>query len=341
MLSATALSTTAPVAFRPSLSYSNKVVPTPRKTPLLLALLCLIGAHTPAAHAETARPASPPHRPWIWEAERKGAKIYLAGCLHLGTAQDAACFSAYLPYYERAWAVYFEVLPGAWQTRDVSDLLARRGYVSRSTLESRLTPPAWRELCDVLGPASPLLQRVTPCEPWFAALTLTQEGYRRAGLLPENGLDTFLTTRALGEGKRVGALEKPRDQLLAMADAPLPDQERNLRGAVAGYRTSDGATTGLRQAWRRGELAPLQKELGVETAQPGETHRNLLGKRNELWTRKISSIATAGKPLLVVVGVEHFVTRPDALPELLEREGFKVRRITQGPERLTGTLAAE
>lgn len=317
------------------------MVPTPRKSLLLLAVLCLIGTVAPTVHAETARTAPPSHHPWIWEAERKGAKIYLAGCLHLGTAQDAACFPAYLSYYERAWAVYFEVLPGAWQSRDVSDLLARRGYVSRATLESRLTPPAWRELCDVLGPASPLLQRVTPCEPWFAALTVTQEGYRRAGLVAENGLDTFLTSRAIAEGKRVGALEKPRDQLLAMADAPLTDQERNLRGAVVGYRTSDAATTGLRQAWRRGELAPLQKELGVETTPQGETHRNLLGKRNELWTRKICSVAVPGKPLLVVVGVEHLVTRPDALPELLERQGFKVRRITEAPERLTGTLAAE
>jgi uncharacterized protein YbaP (TraB family) len=296
----------------------------------LVALPCA----APLAAQDFVTPAVQPvavtGRPWVWEAERKGVKVYLAGCLHLGTGQDAAQFVAYLPYYQRAAAVYFEVIPGGWESREVGDLLHRRGLVapSRGSLSSRISEAAWRDVRSTLGLQSPLLARLAPMEPWYAALTLTQEAYRKAGLQPHNGLDRYLAARAVEEGKPVGGLEKPRDQLLAMADAPLADQERVLRSALATYRDPVAATNPIRAAWRRGDLAELQRIVGADPLlQRGETHSNLLAKRNQQWVRKISSVAANGRPALFVMGVEHLVTRPSSLPELLEREGFSVRRV--------------
>jgi hypothetical protein len=301
------------------------------------------GGETEALAEPVVQTVAVAHRPWVWEAEREGVKVYLAGCLHLGTPQEAAYFPAYETYYRRAWAVYFEVMPGAWESRDVADLLQRRGQLpAHWSISSRLSAGTWQELRDTVGAQSGLFQRLNGMEPWFAALTLTQEGYRRAGLQPQNALDRYLASLALGEGKPVGALERPRDQLLAMADAPLADQERTLRAAIANYREPDMATTVIREAWRRGELGALQKAVGADQGQrPGETHYNLLTKRNQQWVRKISSVAAAGKPALFVMGVEHLVTRPNGLPELLARAGFKVRRVPVIPEKWTASLGPE
>jgi hypothetical protein len=283
------------------------------------------------------------HRPWVWEAERDGVKMYLAGCLHLGTPQEAAHFAAYEPYYRRAHAVYFEVRPGGWDSREIGFLVQRLGQIpSHGSIYSRISPTAWQELRETVGAQTPLFQRLNNMEPWYAALTLTQEGYRRAGLQAQYGLDRHLAALALEDGKPVGALEQPRDQVLAMADATRPDQERTLRAALASYRQPDMGTSAIRSAWRGGDLATLQKALDSDHAQrPGETHYNLLTRRNQQWVRKISSVAAGGKTALFVMGAEHLVTRPNGLPELLANAGFKVRRVPLVPEKWTGSGGAE
>jgi len=279
-------------------------------------------------------PAATAHRPWVWEAEKKGVKIYLAGCLHLGSALEAACFPAYLPYYERGRALYLEVMPGAFEGRDVGQLVYRRGYVpSRGALASRITPEAWREVRQTLEGDQALLKRISRMQHWLAALTVSQQGYRRAGLDPQFALDQYLTGRALAERKPIGSLEKPKDQLLAMADADREDQERTLMASLANYRQPDFDTTAVRRAWRLGDLAQLQSCFGVDAAtRAGDTHFNLLARRNLQWVRKINGLAASGRSTLLVIGVEHLVTRPDGLPELLQREGFRVRRVGESAE---------
>jgi uncharacterized protein YbaP (TraB family) len=268
-------------------------------------------------------------------------KIFLAGCLHLGTREDAACFSAYLPYYERASAVYFELMPGSWEGQDVGQLVGRRGYVSsRADLASRVNPATWRGVQSVLGSQPDLLKRVALMQPWLVALTLAQEGYRRAGLQPQYGLDNFVQSRAIADGKPIGSLEKPKDQILALADASLEDQERVLVASLENFRQPDFATTPIRRAWRSGDLVQLQASFGINSdlLNSGDTHVNLLARRNQQWVRKISSLAAAGRSALLVIGVEHLVTRPSGLPELLEREGFQVRRVGDPRDRAPAAM---
>ncbi len=290
-------------------------------------------AEAGAADGVRSQAAVSAHRPWVWEAEKNGVRMYLAGGLHLGTALDATCFSAYVPYLDRVSAVYLEVPPGSFDGQDVGQLLSRRGYVpSRAMLSSRISARAWREVQQTLEAQPALLNRVAPMEPWMVALTLAQEGYRRAGLQAQYSLDTYLTQRAVNDRKPIGGMEKPKDQILAMADAEVADQERVMLAALANFRVPDFCTAAIRKAWRTGDLAQLRAGFGVVegSVRGGDTHYNLLAKRNLQWAKKLSAMAATGRPALFVMGVEHLITRPSGLPELLEREGFAVRRVGEG-----------
>lgn len=270
------------------------------------------------------------HRPWVWEIRNGENRYWIAGCLHLGAEPDQMAFPAYLPYYQRSGAVYFEVMPGAWDNPDINAVISRRGFVpDRRQLNSRISAPAWSDVQKTLQSDPSLFSRVRTMEPWFAALTLSREGYRRAGLVRQFALEEFFEERARKESKPVGALEKAQDQIFAMADTNLQDQERNLQYALQNYRLSDFGTAEIRRAWRIGDEAQLRTALGCDTkaSATDEMHQNLLARRNQNWVRKIETIIASGRSALFVVGVEHLIAEPQSLPSLLRAAGMTVNRV--------------
>ena len=251
----------------------------------------------------------------------------------MGTARDAAVFPPYLAYYRKASALYFETLPGSWNDFDAKRLLSQRGMLAdRQSLSAKLSKQTWIDLNAAVSSGGSQLTSVLRMEPWMAALTLTRNGYVLAGLKSDNSLETYLERVAIRDRKPLGALETPKDQILAMADAPLADQEDFLRGTLTGMGNIQASTETLRDAWVSGEESRLQSALGIDTAATRTgMHRNLIGKRNQQWVQRIQKIAGRGGSAMIVVGVEHLVANPDSLPHLLEKAGFTVHRIEVGP----------
>lgn len=271
----------------------------------------------------------PTQRPWVWEVTTARAKIWLAGCLHLGTPADAACFPCYLPFYKNAETIYFETVPGSSDSYEVRTLIDRRGFIAdRQLLSSRVSRETWQKLNSVLRTRPKTLASVKTMEPWLAAFTLMQDGYAKAGLDGTNSLGTFVQTLAMRDRKTIRALETARDQIFAMADASSVDQEEFLRDTLNGLGQLNAGTQALRAAWSSGNQSDLQTALGLDsTASQSGMHRRLIEKRNQRWVDEIKKIAERGKDSLIVVGVEHLVATPYALPDLLEQAGFEVRKI--------------
>ena len=285
------------------------------------------------AHGHPRREAgTDSHRPWVWEINGPRSKIWIAGCLHLGTGRDPAVFPAYLPYYRKAEVVYFETIPGSWDSFEIRRLLDRRGFVpDRHSLSSRISPSAWQEFRSALSSSPEKLARYSAMEPWLAAFNLTQDAYAQAGLKAENSLQGYIEHRAAEDRKPVGALESPKDQILAMADASPRDQEEFLRATVQGRDKIEFQTQQLREAWASGDEARLQAVLGLaSTPLRSGIHENLIDQRNRRWISKIQEIERAGKNAFIVVGVEHLVSIPHALPDLLEQAGYSIHRTSSG-----------
>lgn len=275
-------------------------------------------------------PAVRPHTPWVWEVEGNGVRFWIAGCLHLSTYEDTTYFPAYFPFYDRADVMYFEVAPGAWERPEIADFIRRRGYVpSGRGVATRVSMETTRQLHLALHAQPDVYDQVRGMEPWLVSLTLAQEGYRRAGLTTRDSLESHLTARAISDLKPVGGLERPNEQIAAMAEATARDQERMLQGALINYQQRDFASGPLRRAWRSGDLAEMQKAVGVGPELAAEpTHFTMLTQRNMCWMEKMKKVAASGRTALYVVGVEHLVSSPGTLPELLRTEGFSVKRVS-------------
>lgn len=309
--------------------------------PLILALALSAGElrgadpkpALPSAGASRDRESNPAntagHRPWVWEVRTKSGLLWIAGCLHLGTRRDAAAFPAYLPFYRQASTIYFETKPGAADAFEVRQLIDRRGFVrDRQTLANRLSRDAWSDVQARLGARPEKLTTITAMEPWMAAFFLAQEGYARAGLSGDHSLQSYVESKASHDRKPIGALETPKDQILAMADASPGDQEQFLRETIHGLDGLEASLRTLREAWASGDVGPLVSALGLApgTARSG-MHRSLIGDRNRRWVERIRTISERRANSLIVVGVEHLVAKPYALPDLLRQAGFSVQRV--------------
>ncbi len=266
--------------------------------------------------------------PWIWEARAGHGAIWLVGCLHLGAPSDVQAYSAYLPCYRASSTVYFETVPGSWDTFEVKQFIDRRGFLhDRQRLANIVSGHTWQSVKNSLESRPSLLDSISRMQPWLAAFTLTQEEYARAGLKTENSLEAYIQRHATDDRKPVGALESPKDQILAMADASAADQEEFLRGTVNGLEHSGAQTAAIREAWLSGDLHRLQEALGISPgAKASGMHQHLIAARNQRWVRKIQEIEARKLDVMVLVGAEHLVAEPGALPELLVQAGFSVRR---------------
>ena len=269
------------------------------------------------------------HRPWVWEARRGEVTIWLAGCLHLGMEGDPAAYPHYLPYYQKAERVYFEIAPGGMDTFEVRRLYQRRGYLKNGqSLEEVLPGDLWAEMRRTLGTKPQLLTKLSGMEPWQAAFQLTHLNYERAGLARNFALEAFLIQQSSRDRKPVGGLEMAKDQILAFADSPPGEQNAFLRASLRGYASGDRTALAVRKAWMEGNEADLRKQLdGNRPREDSNLHHSLIAARNQKWVERLQEISEKTKQTLIVVGIEHLVTDEADLPTLLGKQGYTVRRL--------------
>ena len=190
-------------------------------------------------------------------------------------------------------------------------------------------PPLSRRLPAALAPAlGPLLERggldpdqFANTETWAAALILAQltaEGD------PANGVDRALI--ADFAGRPVRELEGAHAQLSIFDRLPENDQRALLAAVVRDADKAEAQAATLRQAWRSGDVAAIEKATHTGILADPDLHTALLTARNRDWVAKLVPQLNAGSRPLVAVGAAHLVG-PEGLASLLTAQGYSVRRL--------------
>ncbi len=278
--------------------------------------LLILGLHSAVA------PALP-----LWELTGTSNRIRLLGSIHFLRASDYPLNPAITTAFDDAEVVLMEI--------DMDDLdpVASSQTITMLAVDSRgrklpelLGPDAWRAASAEARELGLDLTPLTPFEPWYAAIVVTQQRLAQLGFDPSFGVETTMTADAQKKGKEIRGLETLESQL-ATLDTLSPEAQRvflqsTLEEAGAAGEMADAMIA----AWKTGDVKVLDAELLDSVRDQPEVYRALIIRRNENFASAIGDLVNDKKDYLIVVGALHLVG-PDSVLHMLARDGIRSRQI--------------
>jgi uncharacterized protein YbaP (TraB family) len=281
---------------------------------------------TPALPAEAdpwSKPApakDPLARPFFWSVEKDGKTSYLLGTIHQGVDAES-----------RLPKIVFDKLDASPAFAMETDLSSATGEMKKliecvgCSLKKELTPAQYAALERTLGKAT--VEQIQGMKPMVAATMVS------LSMMPQTSpMDGVLQGRAQRLKKQMVYLEK------ASEAAKVLEKWMDVRALKLMLDDIDGAKEQMKEmlaAYIAGDDKALlainedekDKTLKVYTqAEYDQQQEDMLYNRNAAWLPAIESMHAAGGGF-VAVGTLHLVG-PKSVPELLEKKGYKITRIS-------------
>lgn len=279
---------------------------------------------TPAAVQQAQQQAK--DRGALWTLDKDGRRSYLYGSIHLGRF---------------AWTVPGPRLREALDKTDrlavEIDLSDPRFPFALMQAQSRAAPlalsPDEQARLDAQADAACVPRAAyAALHPVLQATTYTSLAARADGLDPAYGQEMALLQIARQRQRPVVALESVESQLAVLLPSDPLAARRLLRQSLDGLERGETrrSVLHLARAWERGDLAAIGSLAQLCQCQPSAEEaaflRRLNDDRNPQLARRIAEEHATGKTLTAVVGLLH-MTGPQALPRLLQQQGFRVQRV--------------
>lgn len=304
---------------------------------LIVALLFLVSffPHVPS-HAE---PLTLTIAPQLWEFKKDGRHFYVLGSLH---SVGARYFPQWvLKLAAQSSKLVFEIDSDPAK-KEQPDMALPEGQ----TLESLLSPEAWKKLMAEIGPHLkpedlPQVQRLNPLGAYmfitefrreFTAVS-SNEILQLAKYLKEvsGAMDYELMDMAREGNIPIGALELASKQIEALPvgvselETLIMDSPEETRVTTEAHISGAAA---LAFKFFDGDI-PILKSIVREF--PKEAYQKLFSDRNYAWIPKLEELPDNA---FVMAGAGHLMGR-EGLLALMHARGWQVKRI-QGCEQLLG-----
>ena len=255
---------------------------------------------------ERVEPVEPP--PLLWEVEGPRGPLYLFGTMHFGVSTQQLPRTVQRAL-EQSEVFVLESDPTTADAVELSDMMMLpRG----PGLEEQLGPDRWERLLTLLG--GTFDERVaTRLRPWVLEAVVIQR------LLPtEHPMELALLESARDRQMEVAFLESWQTQIELLNSVTTPQALIDLVDDPEGFRER---TRQMSLDYMSGDVLALEGHV----FDPAYTADALFEERNREWLPRISELVARGR-VFVAVGAGHLIG-DDSVIAMLEREGYKVRRI--------------
>lgn len=285
---------------------------------LLLSMLCAGACVT--AHAE-------PPVPLLWKAQGDAGTVYLLGSFHLLTDEDYPLHPSVEAAYDDAEALLFEVDPAAMQSPATAKTMQEMArFTDGNTLRGVISDETEARLAAFLG-SEAAVAASDQFEPWFLGMNLAIGAMVNAGLDPSKGLDQHFMQRAGKDAKPASGLETVAEQLSALDNSPLSEQETMLAEALAPVAEMRADIDKMHATWRAGDVAGMEQLMNEEMAQKMPRMYELINRdRNQHWLPKVEGLLASDDDHLVIVGAMHLIGE-EGLVQQLGKRGVTVERV--------------
>jgi hypothetical protein len=285
-------------------------------------LAALSLAFSPVATRDAAAQADAPA---LWRVDGPKGRVFLFGSFHLLPANVKWRTPVLDSALNEAGVVVFETdLAGAQDPQVEQALIAKHGLLPPGqTLRGVLSTSTYAELertATGLGIPPPSL---APLRPWLAAVTLGVQFVINQGFDPNNGVEQQVVAWAKANGKGVVSLETNESQLRVFADLTREQEIALLAVTLRQVRETPKMLGELLAAYRKGDLAALERILNIGFDDFPVLRRRILKDRHDKWLPRIEKMIADGRTYMIIVGAAHLVG-PDSVIAMLRAKGVKV-----------------
>lgn len=260
--------------------------------------------------------------------------LYLAGSVHALDKSVYPLSPAFHRAFDASAALVEEIDLAQSNTLAAAPMLLGKGMFQDGRTFDRVVSPETLALVTERLKDMPMgLEMIRTMKPWMVDMILTAFEVQAAGLDVNLGLDKYFFDQAVAAGKEIIALETAESQVERMDGMPLAVQEQMLRATLRGSgggadprrRDGPGALNVIVAAWKRGDVASMERLLISEFADFPAAYQSLVVERNRNWMPQLDACLARRSPCLVVVGAAHLVG-PDGLLALLQRKGYRIEQ---------------
>lgn len=265
--------------------------------------------------------------PAVWMVRDNDTTLFLTGTVHFLPDGVNWKNGPIVAAIARADAVVTELSPD--QLARVPEVASHYSSGQPATdPRKRFSPDLRDSYIKVEASALPSRSSLAPLDDWALALMLARVSADKAGLDPDNGVDSALINEFRRSGKPRLGLERPEDQFGAFDAIPPAEQRqmlnRLMRDIAAGR--SEQRLRDTVDAWANGDMERLATIVMRDTENAPNAHRLLLVERNRRWADWMERRLDEPGSIMVAVGVGH-LAGPDSLIAMLAARGIKTERL--------------
>jgi len=272
------------------------------------------------------------HPVTLWLAQGVSNRVYLLGSVHLLRQQDHPLPAIIDSAYDDAEALIMELDMDDLDAAEMQRLITELGVMQDdSTLHDLMGDALYAKAAAKAAAIDIPFALYAKSKPWLAAISIEQLMLARLGFDPAYGIEMYLSTMAVMDGKEIRGLESVAEQIGFLDDLSLRAQRLLLMQALDETADIEQVMDDLIHAWRFGDLGFLEDFLLQGMAEDREIYDTLLVDRNRRWVEDINALLVENDDYLVIVGAAHLLG-DDGVPNLLSRRGVNITQLHERAE---------
>ncbi len=260
----------------------------------------------------------------LWKVSKGESEMFIGGTIHVLSVSDYPLPVEFEQAYKQADMLVFETdLAVMAEPNAQQQLLQHVMYSQGKTLEDDLKPETYQALVDYVANTSLTMDALKSFKPPMVIITLLMAELNQLGMA-DTGVDSFFNHKARMEGKTLGELESFDVQLSVIENMGKGHEDEMILSAIEEMKELPLIMTEMKQAWRSGNSALLEK-VGIAEMKKDypKLYQLLLVNRNNAWIPKIKALLKTPETEFILVGALHLVGK-DGIISTLRRQGYKV-----------------
>lgn len=263
----------------------------------------------------------------VWEVKSGSNTVYLGGTVHLLRPSDYPLPAAFDEAYAAASEIYFETDINSMGDLSIqAQMLQQLTYTDERTLKTVLSEEAYAALTVYTAKLGLPMMMLEKFKPGMIISTLQILDFQRMGFTPQ-GVDMHFNTRAVADGKTLGAFETIEEQIGFLSAMGEGNESEFILLSLKDLEDTDALMAEMVAAWRSGDTEALNTMFVEDMRiQAPEIYDSLLLQRNRNWLPDIEAMLRDGDTEFVLVGAAHLVG-PDGLVSMLTANGYQIRQL--------------